>query len=233
MGMDSIEILMKVEESFGIKIPDREAEQILTVGDFHDAVWRQLPGKYSDRCKSQTLFYKLRKLISETFNLSKQQFLLHTCPNEVFPQQNRRKIYFAFARATNLVLPTLILNRRSRMCLNTFGVVTILGGLAVAVILINFFDYPKWILLMPVAGIGLTILLSNMMEPNRTVIDAPDIRSFTEKTLALNYAVLATEQGTNRREMEMVINHIIADMVGLDLQDLTPGKKIADDLGID
>ena len=233
MGMDGIEILMKVEDSFGIKIPDREAEQILTVGDFHDAVWRHLPGKYSDRCKSQSLFYKLRRSISETFNFSNQLFLLRTSPNEVFPQRNRREIYFAFARATNLVLPTLVLNRSSRIGLNIFGVVTILGGLCVAVILINFFDYPKWILLMPVAGIGLTMLLSKMMEPNRTVIDAADLRSFTEKTLALNYAVLATEQGTNRREMEMVINHIIADMVGLNLQDLTPGKKIADDLGID
>jgi hypothetical protein len=31
----------------------------------------------------------------------------------------------------------------------------------------------------------------------------------------------------------MVINHIIADMAGLDLEEVTPEKKIADDLGID
>ena len=60
MGLDSLEILMKVEDTFGIKIPDREAEQILTVGDFHNAVWRHLSGKHSDKCKSQNLFYKLR-----------------------------------------------------------------------------------------------------------------------------------------------------------------------------
>jgi hypothetical protein len=61
MGMDTIEILMKVEDTFDIKIPDREAEKILTVGDFHDVVWRQLYSKSSERCKSQSLFYKLRQ----------------------------------------------------------------------------------------------------------------------------------------------------------------------------
>ena len=39
MGLDSIEIVMKVEKTFDIKIPDREAEQIVTVADFHNAVW--------------------------------------------------------------------------------------------------------------------------------------------------------------------------------------------------
>ncbi len=53
MGLDSIEILVKVEQTFGISIPDREAEKIITVGDFHDAVWRHLEGKYSDKCKNR------------------------------------------------------------------------------------------------------------------------------------------------------------------------------------
>lgn len=42
MGLDSVEILMKVEDTFRIKIPDFEAEQIVTVGDFHNTVWRHL-----------------------------------------------------------------------------------------------------------------------------------------------------------------------------------------------
>jgi hypothetical protein len=41
-----------------------------------------------------------------------------------------------------------------------------------------------------------------------------------------------TAQGTNSQETEMVINHIIADMAGLDLEEVTPEKKIADDLGL-
>jgi acyl carrier protein len=42
MGMDSVEILMKVEKAFGIEITQEEVDQIITVGDLHDAVWKQL-----------------------------------------------------------------------------------------------------------------------------------------------------------------------------------------------
>jgi len=33
--------------------------------------------------------------------------------------------------------------------------------------------------------------------------------------------------------MQAIINHIIADMVGMDVKEISPDKKIADDLGID
>ena len=233
MGMDTIEILMKVEDTFDIKIPDREAEKILTVGDFHDVVWRQLYSKSGERCKSQSLFYKLRQSVAQSFNFPAQQLQLGTSPNEVFPWQNRRQTYFAFAQSNNLKLPNLILASPLATLLDTFGYITILGGLAASITLINFFDYSKWTLLMPVLGIALTMLLSNLFEPRRTVIEAPNIRSFTEQTLALNYATIMTEQGTNRPEMEIVINHIIAHMAGLDIRKIKPEKKISDDLGID
>jgi acyl carrier protein len=43
MGLDSVEILMKIENTFGIQIPKQEAEKIVTVGDFYDTIWNHLP----------------------------------------------------------------------------------------------------------------------------------------------------------------------------------------------
>ena len=111
MGLDSVEILMKVEDTFGIKIPNQEAEQILTVGDFHNAVWRLISGNQSDKCKSQHLFYKLRKSFSDTFDFSPQQLNLDTSPEEIFPITNRRQEYLSFANTTNLKLPDLVLTK--------------------------------------------------------------------------------------------------------------------------
>lgn len=233
MGLDSVEILMKVEDTFGIKIPDQEAEQILTVGDFHTAVWRHLSGKHSDKCKSQHLFYNLRKSFADTFNFSPQQLMLDTPPEEIFPITNRRQEYLSFANTANLKLPDLVLTKPWATLLTTFGVATIIGGLVTSLILINLFDSSKWTLLIPVAGIILTIFLSDLLNPKRTAIKEITIRDFTQQTLALNYSTLLTNEGTNRQEMESVINHIIADMAGLDLEEVTSEKNIADDLGID
>ncbi len=44
MGLDTVEIVMEVENTFGIQIPDRDAEKILKVGDFHNYVWEHVKG---------------------------------------------------------------------------------------------------------------------------------------------------------------------------------------------
>jgi acyl carrier protein len=233
MGLDSLEILMKVEDTFGIKIPDQDAQKILTIGDFHNAVWRHLSGKYSDKCKSQILFYKLKRSIFEKFGYSPSKFLLQTSPEEIFPIENRRQVYFSFSSDIALKLPKLILTKSWLNVLTIFGMLAILGGLGVALILIIFFNLSNWMLLIPIVGLLLTLGFSELLNPRRVLISATNIREFTEQTLALNYAALFTDIGTNRREMEKVINYIVADMAGLDLEEVTTDKKISDDLGID
>ena len=43
MGLDIGELVMTVEESFGIEIPDREAERLRTVGDLYWYVREHAP----------------------------------------------------------------------------------------------------------------------------------------------------------------------------------------------
>ncbi len=86
MGLDSLEILMEVEKTFDIKIPNGEAEKIITVGDFHNSVWQHFSGKHSDKCHSQSLFYKLRSSFTEKFNLSKQHFTPSVSLENLFPK---------------------------------------------------------------------------------------------------------------------------------------------------
>lgn len=73
MGLDSVEILVRVEEYFGISIPDREAEKILTVQDFADCVFTKVTINPTEKCKSQMLFYKLRTYFTDKQGLSKEQ----------------------------------------------------------------------------------------------------------------------------------------------------------------
>ncbi len=45
MGLDTVELVMSVEEEFGIDIPPEAAEKITTVGDLRDFVVRSLQRK--------------------------------------------------------------------------------------------------------------------------------------------------------------------------------------------
>ncbi len=41
MGLDTVEMVMEIEQEFGIDIPDADAERIFTVGTLADYVWRR------------------------------------------------------------------------------------------------------------------------------------------------------------------------------------------------
>lgn len=61
MGLDSVELVMEVERTFGIQIPDRECEQICTVEDFTNIVEQYITFYPNQKCLTQHAFYKLRK----------------------------------------------------------------------------------------------------------------------------------------------------------------------------
>lgn len=233
MGLDSVEILMEVEDAFGINIPDKVAEKILTVGDFHEVVWERMRERDSTKCKSQLLFYRFRKAVHTAFDYPHQQVLPGSSPELIIPLSNRREAYFSLQNSLQLQLPRLVLNAFWGKIQMWFGLVAILGSLVVAWSLMHYFSYGNWILLLPVIGAVATWGLSELLEPRRVVIGSPTVRDFIQQTLALNLGTLMISEGTNRKEMEQIINQIIAFKSGLDIGEITPEKKIGDDLGID
>ncbi|RXK81057.1 hypothetical protein ESB13_22040 [Filimonas effusa] len=233
MGLDSVELVMEVEKTFNISIPDEEASQCTTVGELHDTVARHLNNIGSRQCASQLLFYRLRRALGELAGMSPKAITPAHVPEELFPKDNRRKIYKEFAANLNLQMPPLDLSAPWSQLLTSFGLLTIGGGLALALILVNFYDVSKWSLLIPLGSIVVMLLLSQLFNPFRNVVAAPTLREFTGKVLVLNYAALKRTNGVNRKEMELVINQIIADKAGFEIGEIAPHQKFGDDLGLD
>lgn len=63
MGLDSVELVMKVEEHFDITIPDEDASTLVTVGMLHTWVVNELQRLRRPNVEPTAVFYKLRDLI--------------------------------------------------------------------------------------------------------------------------------------------------------------------------
>ncbi|WKN41660.1 hypothetical protein [Tunicatimonas pelagia] len=61
MGLDSVELLVEVEQAFGIEISDQEAGNIATVGDFVNAVFSKVRLVPGEKCLTQIVFYRIRE----------------------------------------------------------------------------------------------------------------------------------------------------------------------------
>lgn len=65
MGLDAVELVMKVEKHFGIDIPDAQAEKLETVGLLHAFVWDELRRRGRKDKGYTQVFDELRELICE------------------------------------------------------------------------------------------------------------------------------------------------------------------------
>lgn len=233
MGLDSVELLMEVEKHFGISIPDIEAETIRTIGDFHNTVWKYIKQKPFTKCKSQIVFNALRRYSVNSYTIPRLAFTTHIAFDDIVPRANRRSVYKKMEAELGLYLPKLVLPKAWQSLLEWVGITTIGISLAVVFIMVTFLDYSKWYYLLPCAGIAFTQLISALLNFKRVVIEQPTMREFIGYILYNNAHQLPTEYGTNRREVEQLLNIIIVEKLGVSPEEVSPEKSFTDDLGVD
>ena len=71
MGLDAVELVMRVEEEFGIEIPDAEAEEATTVGKLYELVLSKLKPDNRDVCLTSTAFYRTRQAFINVLQIPK------------------------------------------------------------------------------------------------------------------------------------------------------------------
>jgi acyl carrier protein len=63
MGLDTVELVMEVEDEFGISVADADAEMIQTVGQLHAYVCHRLRPRGETICPSARAFYRFRRAL--------------------------------------------------------------------------------------------------------------------------------------------------------------------------
>jgi acyl carrier protein len=71
MGLDSVELVMALEEEFGIDIPDDDAETMVTVGNVYEWLKVKIAATTPIACLTQKIFYKLRPALIENYQLER------------------------------------------------------------------------------------------------------------------------------------------------------------------
>lgn len=233
MGLDSVELVMEFEKKFGIEIPDADSEKLTTVGSVYEYIFNRIQSAKSNHCLSQHLFYKIRQYCSEYLAVSKSAINSNTNLNELFSIQKRKVEYKQFSKAIGLSVPDLALSHKASIILKLIGYVSILGSLIVAFLLTSFFSYSKWLYLLPISGIIITSQISQLLNPYRNTISPMLVKDFIYKLISLNYTQFKDYNYLNKQEIISLINQVIVDKIGVDMEELTPEKSFTDDLGVD
>ncbi|MEZ5012704.1 MAG: hypothetical protein R2794_00275 [Chitinophagales bacterium] len=106
MGLDGLELLMRIESYFQIEISDSEAAEIFTVSDLIHCIKGKIqPGK-SDHCLGQELFYRIRQYFIQEKGFLKEQLTPQTKLFEILGN-DRTHTWKSLAEYIGMRLPKL------------------------------------------------------------------------------------------------------------------------------
>lgn len=94
MGLDSVELLLNVEDRFDVHLPDAECSRARTVADLAALVIAQLPNSGSE-CASSRTFFHIRRLMNTHANIERRRIrpdsrLADLLPNPRHPWRTLR-----------------------------------------------------------------------------------------------------------------------------------------------
>lgn len=246
MGLDSVEMVLRVEDEFKIRIQDADAERLQTVGQLvrhvQDAV---LGARPSIVCESAACFYAFRRVLIEELSIARSAVSPQTQLLAVVPVEDRRRVWDALDQAG---LPLYRLQLVQTTWQRVFAIAVVLSIVVGLPFIVGYFyqsvfgaPSAKWTINSAFAiEILLAILfyqrLDHWLEPRRTRMENPGItvRELIQDHVLPNWRLPARG---NRAVLEPLIRDrvrmVISDELSIPVEELRDGDRFVDDLGVD
>lgn len=233
MGLDAVELVMEVEDRFGIKVPDAEACRMRTVADMAAFVISQLP-RSSDICPTARSFYQFRRLLLEHGGLKRNQIGPRAKLNELLVV-GRRRIWSSL-RKEDPRLPRLIPSLRvDRVFLYIAAAIFFAALIGLSIISLT---YGVWIAMLVGLLCCVSILPLFVALQNRFAFNFPvgiETAGDVARTMA-PIEVPMENSGSRLVAQQKVLDEvrrITAEQLGLPLEKVLPESNFVKDLGIE
>jgi acyl carrier protein len=230
MGLDGVELLMAVEERFGIEITDQEAQDILTTRMMYECVGRKIRSVPSDVCLTQRAFYLLRRLFRSDFSIPRSAFRLDVSLEQLIPLRDRKLQWDRLKEQLGAkVWPELKL-RRAIAGLITAGAL----GLGALTLFWAGSDRPLFSLILALLTTAFSAyLLVKMARPLRTSLAGHTVGTLSEFIVSSNAFLVAppSNEWTPER-IRLEVRQIVIDQLAVP-PDFSDDAEFVKDLGLD
>lgn len=237
MGLDIVELVMEVEDAFGIQIPDEDYEQIRTVGDLHDYIvrHRQHPDVEDSNkarvCLTSATFLRLRRVFIQLFGISRRSVRTSSQLDELVPRVNRREKWNQLQEMVQLKLPAL---KRPvwLFFLLTVCVISLASCFLWLIVPLGLPGVLGTLLLMIATSMGLAALT----RPFATVpgFEFATVGGLSRVVLQYNFRKLHENyNGSNSSDIWTTLQMIIVEQLGVNPDIVTRDATFIEDLGCD
>ena len=123
--MDTVELVMEVEEKFDVTIADIEVEEITLVSDFSEVLIKKLQLFTNQNCLSQKIFYKIKKSLG-AIGVDQDSIKPESKIKDLLQNHDIEHVWKKLAELTGLKFPNLVeldINRNLKREITLFGII--------------------------------------------------------------------------------------------------------------
>ncbi|MAJ46223.1 MAG: acyl carrier protein [Planctomycetaceae bacterium] len=227
MGLDAVEIVMDVEDHFGITIQNAEAEHVRTVADLVALIQGRISAAHEAYCPMLPAFLKLRTTVRDatgdkTFRIRPRQRIADRLS---IPQ--RRQLW---KRLSELLGSTPRGLRRPQLLRQILGtsVVALLGIALITAVAIDVRILP-----VTLAVAAFCIFLLHIVTVQFRTVPPTEWVTFGDITAKLVGVTFATKQLQLRTADDILyeLRPLIVDVLGVDGEKVVPDARFVEELG--
>jgi len=220
MGLEFVELALRVEEEFDISLPDAKLENVKTPLDLAWYIHFELCEQREKGYSPQRGFYKLRELLMAEFSFKKNDLSPNTKIAELFKGDIRKK-WKQLNKLFSNTLPSLVLNKKEHL------------GIFILNVFIAFLVYfieKEWDLGLFFFFINYPILLFVYQNLFATTIPKR-YKNLSSLLHLIGYSKQLHRYNNYDDILDKVIE-ISIDELGLATKEITPNSRYIEDLGI-
>lgn len=227
MGLDGVELVMAIEDEFGITIPDSDYAELRTVGNMVDYCLDRIQAAKTKRCPNFEAFFAIRRLVRDVRHDSELRIRPRDNVDTVLDVAERKR----FWQRLPILLQTYPrpLRRPPWLRQTLVGLV-----LCFPIVLLTVFPWlAETLFLIAVATVTLGIILYRFTIGLRS--QTPEgFTTFGDITKRIVGLTVATNPPakTDYETVFSMIKEIIIDTLGVDDDEVVPAARFIEDLGV-
>jgi hypothetical protein len=220
-GEDSCDLVLTIEQSFGVRFSEDDLVQATTIGALSHTIFTKLESPVSPRCLSAVTFYKFRAAFVEAFGVPRSAIFPTASLRQLMPWKSRKRQWRKIQYHLDYVLPQLTWTLwlvalwlllaglafyflfASRM-FETFGAASLLVGIVGPISILWF------------TGVILSPLGRHFPRSCKTFGD------LVKLGLARNYGKIAAKHGiSSERDVAQLVFQLISAEIAVDVEKLS------------
>ena len=223
MGLDAVELVIEVEEHFGVTLTDAEVGGVRTVGDLQAILHQRFAGSQTATCYSLPAFLEVRRMAREAAADPTQRVRPSTRVTDVLDASARRTLWRELGQRCNMWPLTLTRPMWMKWLLIGLAVAAFFAGNASV-----FIDGSYWPL--GLLGAAFFVILSHLLTERFRVDPPRGAKTFGElaKRLAGLKAMASPPRSTEQIDDEL--RAIIVKQLGVDADEVIPTARFVEDL---